>query len=117
MTPEALAAQFVTSVVDEKATSYREIFHASGPVVDPYYQRAKGLFASLTAEQRTIFFEILQQVSVDAASTVLCILDGSSGWAGAEELTFLSEDGSPLHDLQFHFLAAVEARLRRSDAS
>lgn len=114
MTPKAFASGIMQGVVDENVSIYRDLFSKTyaSEASDPYWRRALELFSSLSDEQRSVFFEIVRQVSVDTASNVLGVLDGVSSIKGDEAgFTLLSGPRQKLNgDLQSLFLVEDEAR-------
>ncbi len=112
MTPELLAAGLMKPVVEEGAATYRRLFADTHPdkASDPYWKRALVLFGQLSPAQRLVFFEILQQVSIDTVSGVLGVIDGSSYLANrTEDLVLTTAEGRKLSgDLQDLFLAQAE---------
>lgn len=116
MTPQTLASAIIRGVVEENTSTYKDLF-SNAPISeahDPYWIRAVGLFASLTDEQRSVFFEVIRQVIIDTSSNILGILDGSSCLAGLEgELALVSQGGERIDgDLQQLFLAEIEKQRR-----
>ena len=102
-------AQIKTCIVDENVEMYRELFACTENPSDPYWQRALALYASLTAEQREIFFEIVRQTSIDTISNVFAVVDGVVRLDGQDGdcVMICGEDqlSGELHD---HFLEHFE---------
>jgi len=116
MTPKAFASGLMRGVVDENVSIYRDLFSqtSAADASDPYWKRALALFGSLTDEQRTIFFEIVRQVSIDTVSNILGVLDGVNPIdEGEATFTLISGNGQKINgDLQSFFLIEDEATPR-----
>jgi predicted transcriptional regulator with HTH domain len=114
MKSQDFASGIMREVVDENVSIYRDLFSetSASEASDPYWRRALGLFNSLSDEQRSVFFEIVRQVSVDTASNVLGVLDGVNSIEGGEAgFSLLSGTGEKLNsDLQSFFLVEDESR-------
>ena len=110
MTPEDLATGLMRQVVDENVGIYCELFtHTSlSDATDPYWRRALTLFASLSEEQRAVFFEVVRQVSVDTVSNVLGVLDGVNMIAGADAGFAVIYNGDQRMDGDLQSLFLVE---------
>lgn len=116
MTPKDLAAGLMREVVDENMAIYRTLFSQTSPdaASDQYWKRALALFASLSDEQRSVFFEVIRQVSVDTTSNVLGVIDGvntlEEGQAGF--ILLYDQDQKLSGDLQSLFLVEDEGVVR-----
>lgn len=112
MTPEDLAASLMRDIVDENVAAYRELFtHTSlSDATDPYWQQALTLFASLSEQQRAVFFEVIRQVSVDTVSNVLGVFDGVNMIKGGDAgfTVIYGRDQKMNGDLQSLFLVEDE---------
>lgn len=112
MTPKDLATGLMREVVDENVAAYRELFTHTplSDATDPYWQRALTLFASLSEEQRGVFFEVVRQVSVDTVSNVLGVFDGVNAIEGADAgfAVIYGRDQRMDGDLQSLFLVEDE---------
>jgi len=99
-------------VVEENLAAYREMFTHTrlSDAIDPYGRRALTLFASLSEEQRTVFFEVVRQVSVDTVSNVLGVFDGVNMLEGADAgfAVIYGRDQRMSGDLQSLFLVEDE---------
>ena len=99
-------------VVDENVILYREMFTCTqlSDATDPYGRRALALFASLSEEQRAVFFEVVRQVSVDTVSNVLGVFDGVNMIEGADAgfAVIYGRDQRMDGDLQSLFLVEDE---------
>ena len=99
-------------VVDENVAAYREMFTHTrlSDATDPYGRRALTLFASLSEEQRAVFFEVIRQVSVDTVSNVLGVFDGVNAIEGADAgfAVIYGRDQRMDGDLQSLFLVEDE---------
>jgi hypothetical protein len=112
VTPKDLAVGLMREVVDENVATYRELF-TSTPLreaTDPYWQRALTFFASLSEQQRAVFFEVVRQVSVDTVSNVLGVFDGVNTIEGADAgfAVIYGRDQRMDGDLQSLFLVEDE---------
>lgn len=115
MTPQKLAHQLRTAVVEENVTIYRDLFSNTSieEASDPYWRRALTLFGALSPEQREVFFEVVRQVAVDTTSNVLGVVDGVNGLEGIEGEFELRLGGNKLSgDLQSQFLIEEEQAKR-----
>lgn len=112
MTPKDFAIGIMRGVVNENVDAYREMFANSSLInaVDPYGRRALSLFASLSEEQREVFFEVIRQASVDMTSNLLGVLDGVNAIEGIDSsLVVMDATGQRLNgDLQSYFLVEDE---------
>ena len=113
MTPEDFVSKVRAAVVQEIATTYRDLFESSAPegASDAYWKRALTLHRSLSEADRAVLFEIMQQVSVDTVSNLFGILDGASVLEGPrEDFVLMSQaDNRKLNgNLQDLFLEAEE---------
>ena len=118
MTPEDFVSCVHKDVVLVNVTTYRELFKRTPPqaATDPHWKRALTLYGSLSDAEREVLFAIIRQVTVDAVSSVLGILDGSSATsAGPVDLALQSvPDGRTLNgDLQSEFLRLDESSRAR----
>jgi len=99
-------------VVSENVATYRELFNntSMNDAADPYWRRALTFFASLSEDQRTAFFEVVRQVSVDTVSNVLGIFDGVNMIEGADAgfAVIYGRDQRMDGDLQSLFLVEDE---------
>jgi len=98
-------------IVDSNLSSYRQLFIENRPesATDPYWQEALRFFGSLPTSERTVFFRILRQVTVDTISSILGMLDGVWELKDQEGDFDLLLAGERLNgDLQDEFLAAEE---------
>jgi hypothetical protein len=116
MTPKDFAIGMMRGVVDENVAAYREMFTNSSltKAVDPYGRRALTLFASLSEDQREVFFEVIRQASVDMTSNLLGVLDGINAIEGIDsDLVVIDATGQRLNgDLQSYFLVEDEGKIR-----
>jgi len=112
VTPKDLAAGLVREVVNGNVAAYRELFTDTplSVATDPYWQRALALYASLSKEQRTVFFEVVRQVGVDMVSNVLGVIDGVNTIEGADAgfALIFGRDQRMDGDLQSLFLVENE---------
>ncbi|WP_395780006.1 hypothetical protein [Aquidulcibacter sp.] len=112
MKPKDLATGLMREVVNENVAAYRELFTHTplSDATDPYWQRALAFFASLSEQQRAVFFEVVRQVSVDTVSNVLGVLDGVNAIEGADAgfAVFYGRDQRLDGDLQSLFLVEDE---------
>jgi hypothetical protein len=112
MTPDDFIIGIRQSVIQSNIEAYQTMFSNTTieQAKDPYGKRAISLFQGLDVAQRAIFFEILRQVSVDATSTLLGILDGTTFIeASPQDFTLRYADGTLLNgDLQGILLADEE---------
>jgi len=95
MTPQQFVRSLQSSVIDENIALYRAQFSETEPgsASDECWKRAIALFGGLTGEQRQVFFEVIRQIAIDTASSILGMLDGVVPLEGAEsglELTCAS---------------------------
>jgi hypothetical protein len=77
-------------------------------VTDSYWKNALKFFEKLQNENKKIFFKIIEQVQVDAISTILGIIDGVVTLPGEQEeieMKFIGDKVSLNGDLQDLFLA------------
>ena len=81
-------------------------------VTDPLYRDVIALHNSLTPRQRKVLAAFARQGFIDGVSTVMGILDGSSGLQGHGsvdfELTLRGRKQKLNGDLQDYFLEAIE---------
>ena len=117
MTPEEFSGKIYDVVVEENMTIYRQTFSRTKPseATDPYYKRVLTLFNEISPAQKDCLFEIMRQVTVDAVSNMLGVIDGSSfidSSAPTFELICGAErlDG----DLQTYFLNEDDKRHDRN---
>jgi len=77
MTSEQFAKDVYQDVVINGLDSYRKIYSTSEEnATDPFYKKALRLYSVLSEEQKKVLFEIIRQVEVDTAASLLAILDG-----------------------------------------
>lgn len=117
MTPAQFVAKLRISVVEENVAIYRGLFSNTKieSASDSYWKMALNFFGALTPHQQKIFFEILRQVTVDATSNVLGVIDGVNSFDGVDGEFVLTydDDADPLSgDLQSIFLAEEEEGLK-----
>ncbi|WP_206996157.1 hypothetical protein [Trinickia mobilis] len=112
MTPKEFVAHLKADVVDENVAAYRDLFASTsvGDASDPYWKRAQTLFDSFSPDQKSIFFEIIRQISVDTVSNVLGIVDVVNTFPGvAAEFELVCDSQQKLSgDLQSLFLEEEE---------
>lgn len=113
MRPEEFVRAMSADVVGENLSLYSQMLRSTDrtQVEDGYWTALLSLYDSLDDEGRTTILAIMRQVSVDAVSNVLGILDGStSSSIGDEELALLDGHGNRLDGvLQELFLSTVDA--------
>lgn len=111
MTPEDFVSLIRTLVFDADMADYRQLFcnTAIEKASDPYFKRALTLFGSLTPQQKEVLFEIMRQVCVDTAVSVLSVIDGLHIPNGQDEFELRHGGGPPLNgDLYNLLLADIE---------
>ena len=111
MTPDAFAAHIRSTVVDENADIYRDLFtNPDEDGEDGYWKEARALFAGLDDDQKEVFFTILRQVIVDTTSTILGVVDGTVALPGIDDDFSLRLGRGPemAGDLQDCFLSQEE---------
>jgi hypothetical protein len=112
MTPEKFCHELYGVVAIENIEIYRELFLSTSveEASDPYWKDALNLFDDLSPQQRESFFSIIRQVSIDATSNVLGIIDGVNVFNGSEANFKLMCNESRLEgDLQSLFLTEAQA--------
>lgn len=112
MTPKDFVIGLMNNTVDDGVNYYQDVFNDRTPedATNPYWKRALQLYQCLTPENKTVFFEIVRQVSVDTVSSVLGIIDGVGFMKGAkDDFTLLyGKDQELSGDLQSLFLVEEE---------
>ncbi len=108
---------FVNEIFNQVITGgmnvYQDLFSNTDleNVTDEYWKRALAFFNNLGEQERTVFFEIVRQISVDTTAEILAILDGVSRLEHQEEEFSLTVENSsePLNgDLKDIFLELEE---------
>ena len=114
MTPEDLANQIYELVVQHNCALYEELFESttSDAAIDPYWKSAVALYKSLNEGEKSTLHKVIRQVTVDAVSTILSMLDGISSLPGSNDLELRSRsDSRQLNgELQNLFLEIDEFR-------
>jgi hypothetical protein len=111
MTPKDFVVQLRAAVVDENTEIYRNLFSTTEveAASDPYWKRALSMFEALPLEHRATFFEVVRQVSVDATSNILGVVDGVTTIGdGNVELRLMCGEQKISGDLQSLFLVEEE---------
>lgn len=76
---------------------------------DAYWNNLKGLYDTLTRQQKEVFFSVIRQTMIDTISGVFGVLDGSSNLDGDTYDCNVIIDGVDMeNDLQDYFLSYVE---------
>ena len=110
MKVEDFVVQIRKSVVDENSVIDRELFEdTTTTVTDPYWIRARSLYASLESEQQDILLEIMRQVAIDTVSNVFAIMDGVTELEGQDGAVRVQCGADELSgELQDRFLEQFE---------
>ncbi|MBS4198302.1 transposase [Bacillus sp. FJAT-49732] len=113
MTAEELVKKLYQTIIKENLVSYQELFNNNEmkDVTDSYWKEALKFFEELTEDNKKILFKIIEQVQVDAISTILGIIDGVVTIPGEQvEIEMkITGDKEPINgDLQDLFLAYDE---------
>jgi hypothetical protein len=118
MSPEDFVAQIRVSIVRGNTAIYKDLFEStkSQDVTDAYWKQALTLYCSLSDGDRVVFLDVLQQVTVDAVSSLLGVLDGSSSLEPPSALTLTSfpDDQKLNGSLQDLFLEAEDRERAKS---
>lgn len=87
MTQQELIHRIRAEIIDQNLAIYRDLFTTTDPAgaSDPYWKQALMLHASMSDQQRDVFFKIVRQVMVDTTSNLLGILDGVNWLEGQVE--------------------------------
>lgn len=114
MNPNEFVSILHSEIIGQNADLYRSLFEGTSieAASDEYWKQALGLFGNLSLDQREIFFKVIRQVSVDALSNLLAVIDGSVVPEGISETFSLTygEAKVPLNgDLQDILLAMEES--------
>lgn len=114
MSVSALVGAIRTSVIDENLKIYSDLFNETdrAEAADRYWSDALAFFDSLSEADRDMLFRIIRQVSIDAVSNVLGVLDGSSFAEGVdgEIVVQISPSGDVISgDLQDAFVSLFES--------
>lgn len=108
MTKERFVLGLWKHVIEEEKQLYASsLKHTDiSNVTDPYWVKVLQLYNDLNESQRAILNEIVEQISVDAVSSLLGILDGVCFLDGAEgQFRLTAIGGGQLSgDLQEQFL-------------
>jgi len=102
------AAAIDEVVVEDNIRIYDGLFRKTvrSKVSDPYWKQALELFDSLSDTQRTVLMHIVGQVTIDAVSSTLAVLDGAARLPGQTVPFKLMHGSTPLGaTLQDHFLS------------
>jgi hypothetical protein len=102
------AAALDEVVVEGSMRLYDRLFRETvrSKVSDPYWKQALELFDSLSDAQRAVLLRIVRQVSIDAVSSTLSVLDGNKMLPGQSEPFTLLHGSTRLDNtLQDYFLA------------
>lgn len=116
MTPNEFVGFLQKDIVEDNTAIYRGLFEKTSDLeaTDPYWKKALGLYHALTAEQKAVFFDVVRQITVDAVSNVLGVIDGVNSLTGIGGEFELKFKGAKLNgDLQSLFLIQEE-RLAKS---
>jgi hypothetical protein len=113
MNRSEIVNQIHVEVVDQNLEIYKRLFQTTeaSSARDPYWKSSLGLFESLSAEQKEVFFKVIRQTIVDSTSNLLGILDGVIRLRGQSEnfkLTWESSTEMLNEDLQDLFLEKEE---------
>lgn len=112
MTPDDFVAGLRSGVIEENLTIYQRLFGENTPddAEYPYWKRALALFMELSPEERSVFFEVVRQVSADTTSNILGVLDGVNPVGGRfVEFSVVDDEGNRLSgELQDSFLRQEE---------
>ena len=101
------------SVINESTSIYYDLFTKTNinEATDPYWKEALRFFSNLSEEDKSIFFKILRQVSIDIVAHIFGILDGDStieGYDGFFKLLIEGNDTPINGDLLDLFLGYIE---------
>jgi len=117
MTAKEMAKALHAEVVEGNLAEYRRILDDAvrKPPHDPYWRNVAALFQSIPADQKDHFLAVFRQVTVDAVSNVVGVLDGTSPLNGQmQRLTLTDSEGKKLNGcLQDQFLAIDEESQHR----
>lgn len=108
---EKIAKKIYETLILNGIKEYENIFETKdySGFKDEYWCHAVELYKSFDEQQRSIFYEIVKQVMVDTAATLISILDGSATLAGGGG--FESEiiiNGVDAQYLQDYFLSIAQ---------
>lgn len=119
MRPEDLASQLYAVIVQGNTKLYSEILQNTErkDASDQYWRLALQFYDSLGEEQRRVLISVMRQVTIDAISSMLAIVDGTTPLEapfGTAHIMITSEaSGTRLSGhLQDLFLALVESEAR-----
>lgn len=103
-------------IVKEDMNIYRELFNIKdmSTVTDSYWKEAIELYKGLSDKNKEVFFDIIKQVSVDAVSSILALIDGVTFLEGQDDelnLTFENTNEKINGDLQDLFLECHESNI------
>jgi hypothetical protein len=119
MNPKDFVMLLRIAVIDENASIYRDLFSTTTveAASDPYWKRALSMLNTLSAEHRETFFDVIRQVSVDATSNILGVVDGTATLgADASDLRLMCGPQQISGDLQGLFLVEEEQYSSRRES-
>lgn len=109
MKADEFVAQIKKSIIEENTDIYHDLFENTQSATDPYWDRALGLYNSLSEHQRLVFFEIVRQTAIDSVSNVFAVVDGVTQIEGQDADIRLFCGADELSgQLQDHFLKQFE---------
>jgi hypothetical protein len=113
MTAEAFVNALLSDILDRNIGFYRQALEGAGEATDPYWIAARSFYSRLPPADRELVIRMMQQSAIDAISSILGVLDGTStldGYRGGFALEH-GRSGEKLNgDLQDFFLAQIEER-------
>jgi len=108
---EKFAEKIFNAVVKSHVNIYREMYvkKADLDATNDYWKNASSLFINMSEAEKEIFFNVLEQVTIDAISGVFGVLDDSSTLEGENINIDVTVDGEMNEmGLQDSFLLFVE---------
>lgn len=110
MSKDEFVDVLIKNILSENIDLYKSVYNhmERSEITEPHWQESVKMFDSLTEQNKSIFFKIINQVQIDTISNVLGVLDGISYTPQDGEFILTHNSEKINEDIQSLFLSKFE---------